>query len=107
MRHQLSAADNGKIVPVRCGDSIDLKLNEMPSGGYRWLLDGYPEEILEFVDQQFDYAEGRVGGSNETCFRFRVEAPGSGTVRLSYRRSWETGQASLESYQLAIQSTEA
>ena len=104
MRHRLSEADDGAIVSVRVGDEIDLRLNAMPSGGYRWLLDHAPDAVLERLESSFDFAEGRVGGCNATHFQFRVKAVGRGLVRLRYARSWEPDEAPLKTFEATIAS---
>lgn len=102
MRHRLSEADDGTVVSARSGDEIDLCLHAMPSGGYRWLLDDTPDDVLESLDQRFDFAEGRVGERNATHFRFRVKAVGRGLLRLRYARSWEPTEAPLKTFEATI-----
>jgi predicted secreted protein len=103
MRHQLSEAEEGTILPVQVGDEIDLILHEMPSGGYRWLLDGIPDDLLEPLEQRFEFEEGKVGGRNDAHFLFRVKAAGRGTIGLTYARPWEKDEPPLKSWQATIE----
>ncbi len=105
MRHELFEADDGTVLSAQIGDEIDLILHEMPSGGYRWLVDDVPAELIEPLEQSFDFAEGRVGGRNDTHFLFLVKAVGRGVVRLRYARSWEAGEPALRSYQFTIEAS--
>jgi inhibitor of cysteine peptidase len=101
-RHQLSEADNGAVVSVHSGDEVELSLHEKPSGGYRWLPDDLPSDLLEQVEQRFAFEEGSVGGSNATRFLFRVKAVGRGTLRLRYDRPWDTGEPPLKTYEATV-----
>lgn len=103
MRHRLTEADNGTVVAAQIGDEVDLCLHGMPSSGFRWLLDDVPADLLEEVEQRFDYPEGTVGSRNEARFLFRVKAAGRGMLRLRYDRSWETGEPPLNTYQVTLE----
>jgi predicted secreted protein len=100
--HQLSEADDGAVVEAQCGDLIEVRLHEMPSGGYRWVLDGPPGDVLEPLEQAFEFAQGRVGAANTACFRFRTKATGNGAIRLCYRRPWEEDEPPLKTYGATI-----
>ena len=103
MRHELTEAEDGTVVSARIGDEVDVRLQGMASGGYRWLPEAAPDATLERVEQDFAFEEGSVGGRNETRFRFRVKAAGRSTIQLRYARSWEEG-APLKTFDLTIDS---
>jgi inhibitor of cysteine peptidase len=103
MTHQLSEADNGTIVSAKAGDLIALCLRGKPSGGYRWTVEDEPGDVLEKVEQTFDFAEGSVGGGNETRLLFRVKAAGTGVLRLCYDRPWQTGEPPLKTWQVTVE----
>ena len=90
---------------MQAGDEIDLCLHEMPSGGYRWLLDAIPGDLLEALEQSFEFAEGRVGQRNDTHFLFRVKSDGRGVVGLRYVRPWETDQPPLKNFQFTVEAS--
>ena len=100
--HRLSESDHGAVVRARTGDLIDVRLHEMPAGGYRWIADGPLGTVLEALDPKFEFAEGRVGAANTACFRFRVKAAGTGAIRLSYRRPWEKDEPPLKVYEATV-----
>ena len=101
--HQLSESDQGAVVQARTGDLIEVRLHEMPAGGYRWVVDSSPDPVLEALDEKFEFAEGRVGAVNTACFRFRVKAIGTGPIRLSYRRPWEKDEPPLKTYEATVE----
>lgn len=100
--HRLSESDQGAVVQARTGDLIEVRLHEMPAGGYRWVADSPLGPVLEALDEKFEFAEGRVGAANTACFRFRVKAAGTGAIRLSYRRPWEKDEPPLKTWEATI-----
>ena len=100
--HRLSESDQGAVVQAQTGDLIEVRLHEMPAGGYRWVADGPLGPVLEAIDPTFEFAEGRVGAVNSVSFRFRVMAAGTSAIRLSYRRPWETDEPPLKTYEATI-----
>jgi len=106
MRHQLSEADDGTVVPAETGDEVEICLHEMPSGGYRWLLGDTPADVLEQLEQRFDFDEGTVGGRNEAHFLFRVKTAGRAILRLRYDRPWAKGEPPLKSYSVTVDISE-
>ena len=100
--HQLSEADQGVVVQARTGDLIEVRLHEMPSAGYRWVVDSPADKVLDPIDPSYEFAEGRVGAANTACFRFRVKAAGTGAIRLSYRRPWEKDEPPLKTYEATV-----
>jgi len=99
--HQLSEADSGRMVEARPGDLVEVELPEMPSAGYRWVVEGAPGAVLEAVDETSEFVEGRVGAKSTAHFRFRVKAAGTGKIRLHYCRPWEKGDP-LKTYEATI-----
>ena len=90
------------MVQARTGDLIEIRLHEMPAGGYRWVADSPLDPVIEAIDPTFEFAKGRVGAVNSASFRFRVKAAGTGAIRLSYRRPWETDEPPLKTYEATI-----
>jgi len=100
--HQLSEADQGVVVQARTGDLIEVSLHEMPSAGYRWVVDSPADNVLDPIDPSYEFAEGRVGAANTASFRFRVKAAGTGALRLIYRRPWEKDVPPLKTYEATV-----
>jgi inhibitor of cysteine peptidase len=103
--HTLTDSDQGAVVHAQTGDLIEVRLHEMPAGGYRWVVDSPADIVLDPIDPSYAFAEGRVGAVNTACFRFRVKAAGGGTIRLSYRRPWEKDEPPLKTYEATVTAT--
>lgn len=93
----ITDADSGKTVTVRKGQSILVKLSSNPTTGYKW--------AVASTDRTFGYpatdtfsgasASGPVGSGGLQKLTWKTNSPlnmvGSHTVKLEYKRSWETG----------------
>ena len=101
--HRLSESDQGAVVQARAGDLIEVRLHEMPAGGYRWVADSPLGAVIETLDPSYEFAEGRVGAVNTACFGFRVKAAGTGAIRLSYRRPWEKDEPPLKTWEATVE----
>lgn len=100
--HQLSERNNGEVVDAHVGDSIELCLNEVASGGYRWMLESDGGAVLDASEPSYEFAPGEVGGRSIARFRFTVSSGGRSALRLGYRRPWESDAAPLAIYQVTI-----
>jgi inhibitor of cysteine peptidase len=87
----LSDADDGKLLTVRRGQRVLLRLPENPTTGYRWEVP--PEVTLladDFAAPQAGSAAGG-GGMRTLCFELTAAAT-TGTLRFELRRPWGSGQ---------------
>ena len=92
-----AAGQNFQLAP---GRHMPITLEENPSTGYRWQIDGAASEnlsILRIEDQGFSPStggNGRIVGA-PGVHRWNVEAlrVGEARVRFVYRRPWEATAA--------------
>lgn len=94
----LDEGDNGKTVSMLAGGSIVLKVPGNHSAGYSWKVVstdrtfGYPEETSASMGPP-----GAIGAASMISFTWKKNPmlrPGeSHTVKLEYKRSWETKPA--------------
>lgn len=82
---------------------INLKVNQQlivslasnPTTGYQWTLKKQPEflhAVNEGVYQQDKHPEGMVGVGEISTWTFQAKTKGSGSLLLTYERSWEKEQ---------------
>jgi predicted secreted protein len=90
----LTELDDGKAVEVRLGDSLELRLHENASTGYRWEFDALDETKLQVSDAAFTAGRG-VGSGGEVRWNLRPLAAGSVEARLKLWRRWE-GERSIQ-----------
>ena len=91
----LTQADNGKSVTIGLGESLQIALNENPSTGFRWTLEGGDDEVLELLNSEYVQAtDVGIGGGGQHVWRFRAKNTGDARLALKRGRSWE-GDASI------------
>jgi inhibitor of cysteine peptidase len=91
----LTEHDDGSHIQARVGDTIELRLPEIASAGYRWSPDDLDSRLFELNESGANYPDDSIGSSGSARFRFTVRAAGTGPLRLKYWRPWE-GEAGVQ-----------
>jgi inhibitor of cysteine peptidase len=95
----LTEADNGREAAVQCGDTVQVCLPENPTTGYRWAVDPAANESLSPAASEYARSAATgAGGGGTRCFTFRVDAPGTVSIRLTLRRGWQGDAAILKRF---------
>lgn len=90
----LTERDDGQRITASVGDTVDIRLAENATTGYRWTLEPPATEVLVLSDAGADYPGGDLGSAGEAHFRLTVSVPGTAVLRLVYGRRWE-GEAGI------------
>ncbi len=91
----LTQEDKGKSVTMSPGDSLHITLNENPSTGFRWTVEGADNDALELLSSDYVPATRPVpGGSGQHVWRFKAKNPGDVRLLLKHSRPWE-GEKSM------------
>lgn len=98
----LTESDNGRTIRARVGDSIALRLPEVAGSGYTWSPISFDDKILELTGSTTEPA-GALGGSGLHDFTFRAASPGTTSLQLAYRRSWEASTGQEQSFSVTIE----
>lgn len=79
---------NNRTIEVAIGQTIEVRLPENPTTGFRWQLtsDGGPACVV--TDDQFIAPSGPPGKGGDHTWRFKVVRPDESDIELGYRRSW-------------------
>ena len=86
----LSEADDGRVIRLAPGESIDVLLPENATTGFRWSLDRTVEPVLHLTSEAAVPAPGAgVGAGGARRFRFGASQIGEAEVRLELSRAWE------------------
>ncbi|MDD1770352.1 MAG: protease inhibitor I42 family protein [Methanomassiliicoccales archaeon] len=100
----LRTKDAGRSVRVKVKERIDLVLEENPTTGYGWQMAQLPA-LLELVDSDYlPDTPQRCGSGGRKVFHFVVARPGSGSLRLEYRRSWEKDVEPARVFEVSLES---
>jgi inhibitor of cysteine peptidase len=82
--------DDGRRLSARVGDTIEVRLRENPSTGYRWEVDRLDEKLLRLLEKTTSGPTTPMpGAGGGAIFRFAVVGTGSGALSLKLWRPWE------------------
>ena len=95
----ITNSDNGKMIYVRTGDIVDIRLSASAGTGYSWNLN--LSEGLHLVDTN-NYPSHKCGGKLIQEFRIKAVMPGIQHVNKIYKRSWEKDNEKELTFKLDI-----
>jgi inhibitor of cysteine peptidase len=86
----LTAADDGRLVTVRPGRAIVLRLASTPGTGYAWRFAARPDaRVVRLVSMHLEEPRSGVVGAPATqVWRFAAVARGTTRLGLVYVRPW-------------------
>lgn len=97
----LTKQDKDKMLNVAVGESFVITLDENPTTGYVWAVEGQPELlVLQGSDYVSDAPPHKpdhpmiVGAGGKRTFTFMAQKSGTTTLKLKHWRPWE-GDASI------------
>lgn len=90
----VTECDDGAQVRVHVGDTLELRLPENATTGYRWALDERDSEVFGPCEKHGEYPCKTTGSGGEAVFRVKVRAAGHAALRAKYWRRWE-GETSV------------
>ena len=100
----IGANDAGKTVSLSVGDTLEVTLEGNPTTGYNWAATSLDTSILKQVGEPaFTPSSTAIGAGGQVTLRFEAVGSGQTTLQLDYHRSWETGVAPLQTYQVTVQ----
>ena len=82
-------SQNGGKIDLAVGDTLELRLPENPTTGFRWSLrsDGGPSCTM--IQDDFTPPGTRPGQGGVHTWRFRALRAGQGVIDLVCQRHWE------------------
>jgi len=96
--------DDGGSMTVKRGGALQVRLPSNPSTGYAWQVVEMPAFLSKEGDTSFEQGgpSGAVGAGGTETLRFVPTTAGAGTVKLEYRRSWETTAPAEDTFTLEV-----
>lgn len=95
----LSKQDSGRIIDMKVGEVVIVRLNENPTTGYRWTV----ENARGFEQIRDHFEEGRaIGAAGLRVFQFRITRVGSYELRMKNWREWEGERSVLARFIVKI-----
>jgi inhibitor of cysteine peptidase len=93
-------AQNGDDLEMGIGESLELRLPENPTTGYRWQTDSAGKPALELEEESFEPSLEAYGASGIRRWRFRSVQKGVAHLKMDRRRSWE--RQAVETFTVTI-----
>ena len=95
------AEDRSPGVQTAVGARFTLEQEGNITTGYSWKAT-YDEAYLRLVDESYDASSDRVGAGGVFTFTFSALREGKTTVKLVYKRPWESEVLKTQEYTVAI-----
>lgn len=107
----LTDADDGKTVTITKGQSLLVKLQSNPTTGYKWSVVSTDRTFGYPALERFVKNGDAVGSGGLQRFTWKTSSPlnmvGSHTVKLEYKRSWETNVAAAKTFTFTVKVVDA
>ena len=99
----LGEADDGTEISVKVGEQLAVELPSNATTGFSWTVadDGPLTQVGE-SEYETEAGPDVVGAGGTETFTFKAERAGAGTLKLEYRRSWETGVAAEDVWSVTV-----
>ena len=81
---------DGRTLTLHVGDTLSLSLAENPIHGISLGAENKPEPEFESVTDTFESSGGSPGAGGTHRWQWKATRTGAATIRLEYRRPWET-----------------
>ena len=105
----LGQTDNGKIVEIKRGQALSIRLPENPTTGYRWEIDSVNagcstgNETITIESSGYTPTPGTgMGGGGERVITFKAATIGTTQLDIKLWQSWEGNRSVIERYSITI-----
>ena len=85
----LNESNAGQRIELRPGEEAQLALAEKRLSGYRWQIEQSGQPTVTVSEEEPAAPDSAIGGAHVRTFRIRAVQPGTATILLRHRRSWE------------------
>jgi inhibitor of cysteine peptidase len=92
----------GRVLAVRVGDSISVRLPENPTTGYAWTLDSIDATLLEAGSPTYHGEGAGLGSGGVKTWLLRACAPGRTRIGLKRWRHWEGDTSVVERFAVTL-----
>jgi len=101
----VTECDDGSRVRAHVGDTLELRLPENASTGYRWALDEGASDVFGPCEQHGEYPCKTIGSGGEAVFRVHVCAAGHAALTVKYWRHWEGDTSVRKRFTITVEAT--
>lgn len=104
----VGAGLNGGSVTVPMGETLRIELKSVPTAGYVWVIAEKPD-FLDLkgeggrpTDPAHQNLPGFTGGNHYLSFDLTPTAAGTGVIRLTEGRPWETDEPPMDEFTVTV-----
>jgi inhibitor of cysteine peptidase len=102
----LTGEDKGRTIDVPVGSTIEVRLAENPTTGYRWAVESAGGPAIAGVDDRFEPEQPpRIGSGGIRVFRFRATKQGGGVLALRHWQPWSGESSIIERFSVDLEVT--
>lgn len=107
------AGDKGGAVSLPAGETLRIELETIPTAGYVWQIVEKPDflelagENTRATNPAMQNLPGFTGGNHYMSFDLTAAAEGSGVIKLTEGRPWETDETPSDTFELTVTVTAA
>jgi inhibitor of cysteine peptidase len=99
----LDESSNGQIVEASIGDTIEIRLPENPTTGFRWHLTSDGSPACGLVGDDFSAPPNQPPGKGgEHTWTFEAARAGECHIQLRSRRRWETSGERERTFRIQV-----
>ncbi len=93
---------NGRTVELKIGETIEVRLPENPTTGFRWQLTADGSPAVAKRDDAFTASSGPPGQGGTHVWKFKAVATDEGDIELGHRRRWEGQGEAPKNFKLHV-----
>ena len=98
-----SEKDNGALVQVPRGSKVTIELEENPTTGFQWIINGLDEVFLVLEGDAFLVGDQMgLGAGGVRRFFFRAKGTGCTSLSLINKRAWDSDDEAIGNFKLAV-----
>lgn len=107
------ADKKGGEVSVPAGETLRIELKTVPTAGYVWQIVEKPDfleltgENTRATNPALQEQPGFTGGNHYMSFDLKASAPGTGVVKLTEGRPWESDEPASDTFEVTVTVTAA
>jgi inhibitor of cysteine peptidase len=94
---------NGQTVDLTVGETIEIRLRENPTTGFRWQLMGGDHAVCTMTSDTFKREAGPPGHGGEHSWVFEAARSGGCDIEFRYQRPWADPASSEQTFRIHIQ----
>ncbi len=100
---KLNETDADKTIEIAADDTVEIRLPENATAGYRWTLQAIDKFICEVIAEERHGPDKVIPGAPGThVWRLKATHAGDCGIEIAYRRSWQADVPPARTFKLKL-----